>query len=111
MGLVYSYQPDASGNVPNSCCKALVIEALRGTVKNPELRIPQLGVDDLELVPRLAGVDTVGRDPAFLKRIHLIFHQGDQGRHHDGDAGCGRIPFAFNGIELWKGNGGDLAQC
>ncbi|CAN5617105.1 hypothetical protein BH20VER1_BH20VER1_25070 [soil metagenome] len=66
--------------------KALQHEPLRRHVEQAELAVVQAAPAGAGLA-RVEGRVQIGSgDATGLERVHLVFHQGDERRHHDGEA-------------------------
>ncbi len=64
----------------------LVVEALRGRVEKAQLARPDAIHDRAVLLGGERRVEPRGGNAARRELVHLILHQGDEGRHHHGEA-------------------------
>ncbi len=63
--------------------KPLVVEALRGNVKEPKSTGTHFGHHPAQLVESQRGIDASRRDALRGKRVDLVFHESDQRRDDD----------------------------
>ncbi len=66
---------------------ALGEQALRRHVQEVELAAARAALDGLHLRPVERGVEELGAHAGFLQRRHLVLHERNERRHHDGRAG------------------------
>lgn len=110
MCLIDSYEADTTRDMLHVLDEPLVVEPLRGAVYHPKLAPAELLVDGLEFVPGLCRVYAVGGYAAPLEGIDLVFHEGDEWRDDDGDAGLAGFPEAARLVLLGKCHGWYLSM-
>ena len=84
MGLVDGEQADFCPL--DLCDEGLAHKALRGHIEELEFSRCQILVERSRFGRSQGGIEPCRRNTAFLQHIDLVFHEGDQWRHDQGDS-------------------------
>ena len=67
-------------------------QALRRSIKQADVAAQHALLDLVGLVTAQGGVEKGGRNAGLVQGTHLVVHQGNQGRDHDGDTMASMLP-------------------